>query len=106
MSDFVAELDQQIRDRKKMTSPLYQTSHAGKATGRLLETLVVQRWPIKSFWTRNILGIASQVPDYKLRVLLLENIYEEETGRLSGSRRHLDTFADFGRAVGVSLADL
>jgi pyrroloquinoline-quinone synthase len=106
MSAFVAELDQMTRDRKKMTSPLYQTILAGKATERLLSTFVIQRWPIKSFWTRNILGIASRIPDYKLRVLLVENIYEEETGALSGSSRHLNTFADFGRAVGVSADQL
>lgn len=106
MSDLVAGLDRQIRERKKMTSPLYQTILAGKATERLLQTFVAQRWPIKSFWTRNILGIASRIEDYRLRALLVENIYEEETGGLSDSRRHLDTFADFGRAVGLDPASL
>jgi pyrroloquinoline-quinone synthase len=106
MSDFVASLDQMIRDRRKMTSPLYQTILAGKATRRLLRTFVVQRWPIKSMWSRNILGIASRIEDYRLRVLLVENIYEEETGALSNSRRHLETFADFGRSVGVTREEL
>jgi pyrroloquinoline-quinone synthase len=106
MSDFVDGLDQLIRDRRKMTSPLYQTILAGKATQRLLATFVVQRWPIKQLWTRNILGIASRVDDYRLRSLLVENIYEEETGALSGSGRHLATFADFGRAVGVTAEQL
>lgn len=106
MSDFVAELDGMIASRKKMTSPLYQTILAGKATRRLLHDFVLHRWPIKSFWTRNILGIASHIEDYRLRVLLVENIYEEETGALSSSRRHLDTFADFGAAVGVSADEL
>ncbi|WP_320064489.1 iron-containing redox enzyme family protein [Micromonospora sp. RTGN7] len=102
MTDFVAELDRMIGERKKMTSELYQTILAGKATERLLQNFVLHRWPIKSFWTRNILGIASRIEDYRLRVLLVENIYEEETGKLSDSGRHLDTFADFGAAVGVS----
>ncbi|HVB41347.1 MAG TPA: iron-containing redox enzyme family protein [Streptosporangiaceae bacterium] len=106
MSTFIAELDQRIKERKKMTSPLYQTILAGKATDRLLATFVIQRWPIKSLWTRNILGIAARVEEYRLRALLVENIYEEETGALSGSHRHLDTFADFGRAVGVSAEQL
>ncbi|MGC4807618.1 TenA family transcriptional regulator [Micromonospora sp. DT233] len=102
MTDFVAELDRMIGERKKMTSELYQTILAGKATDRLLQGFVQHRWPIKSFWTRNILGIASRIEDYRLRVLLVENIYEEETGKLSNSGRHLDTFAAFGAAVGVS----
>jgi pyrroloquinoline-quinone synthase len=106
MPDFVAELDEMIRGRRKMTSPLYQTILAGRASQRLLQNFVLHRWPIKSFWTRNILGIASQVEDYRLRAPLVENVYEEETGALSGSRRHLDTFADFGVAVGLARADL
>lgn len=106
MNEFVVELDEMIRERRKMTSPLYQLILAGKATERLLQTFVVQRWPIKNLWTRNILGIASRIPDYRLRALLVENVYEEETGALSGSRRHLETFVDFGRSVGVDQATL
>ncbi|HVK75943.1 MAG TPA: iron-containing redox enzyme family protein [Kofleriaceae bacterium] len=101
-SAFIQSLDQRIGARKKMTSPLYQIIMSGRATQRLLAGMVEQRWPIKSFWTRNILGIASRVPDYGLRCSLVENIYEEETGALSQSRRHLETFADFGACVGVA----
>ncbi len=103
---FIQSLDQRIGARKKMTSPLYQIVMSGRATQRLLAGMVEQRWPIKSFWTRNILGIAARVPDYGLRCKLIENIYEEETGALSKSRRHLETFADFGAAVGVDRAAL
>lgn len=105
-NDFVGELDAMIRARRKMTSPLYQTILAGKATEALLRHFALHRWPIKSMWTRNILGIASKVEDYRLRALLVENVYEEETGKLSGSTRHLDTFADFAAAVGVTRAEL
>jgi pyrroloquinoline-quinone synthase len=101
MTSFVDGLDSMIRERRKMTSPLYQTILAGKASQRLLAEFVRHRWPIKSMWTRNILGIASRIEDYRLRSLLVENVYEEETGALSGSKRHLETFADFGVSVGV-----
>ena len=89
-----------------MTSPLYQLIMGGRATQRLLAGMVEQRWPIKNFWTRNILGIASRIPDYGLRRSLVENIYEEETGAISHSRRHLETFAEFGACVGVARAAL
>lgn len=102
MTDVVTQLQTMIDERRKMTSPLYQTVLAGKATQRLLQSFVLHRWPIKSFWTRNILGICSQVEDYDLRVSLVENVYEEETGALSNSRRHLETFADVGVAVGLA----
>jgi pyrroloquinoline-quinone synthase len=89
-----------------MTSPLYQTILSGKATQELLRNFVIHRWPIKARWTRHLLGIAARVEDYALRAPLVENIYEEETGALSNSRRHLETFADFGRAVGVDRREL
>jgi pyrroloquinoline-quinone synthase len=102
VTDFIATLDRMIHERRKMTSPLYQTIMSGNATQRLLQNFFVHRYPIKAFWTRNILGIASRVPDYTLRVDLVENIYEEETGNLSHSKRHLQSFADFGYAVGAT----
>jgi pyrroloquinoline-quinone synthase len=104
--DFLAELDAVIVARKKMTSPLYQRILAGDASLDLLRTFVVQRYPIKAHWTRNILGIASRIDDYDLRCELVENIYEEETGALTNSRRHLETFVDFGLALGLSREEI
>jgi pyrroloquinoline-quinone synthase len=103
---FVAELEEMIRARRKTTSPLYQTILAGKATERLLHTFVEQRWPIKSWWTRNLTGIASRIDDLPIRRSLIENAYEEEFGALSHSKRHVETFEDVGRAVGVDPATL
>jgi pyrroloquinoline-quinone synthase len=100
-SKFVAELESMINERKKMTSPLYQTILEGKATQRLLQTFVIQRWPVKSWWTRNVTGVASQTDYLPIRRALIENAYEEETGALTESKRHVTTFEDVGRAVGV-----
>lgn len=108
MSDsaFVDELEAIIAERKKMTSPLYQTILEGKATQRLLQTFVIQRWPIKSWWTRNLMGVGMRADDLDLRRSFVENAYEEETGGLTNSKRHVETFEDFGRAVGVDPATL
>ncbi len=103
---FVAELEEMIRARRKTTSQLYQTILSGKATQRLLKVFVEQRWPIKSWWTRNLTGVASRVDDVAIRRSLIENAYEEETGALSHSKRHVETFEDFGRSVGVDPASL
>lgn len=102
MSDFVQELDRRIAERRKMTSRLYQTILAGKATRRLLQQFVVHRYPIKERWTRHLLAIASHVDDYELRCALVENAYEEETGAISGSERHLETFVRFGLSLGLT----
>lgn len=102
MSDLTQSLRAKINARKKMTSKLYQTVLAGEASKRLLQNFVINRFPIKNHWTRNILGIASRIPDHGLRVELVENVFEEETGHFSHSKRHLETFVDFGKCLGVS----
>lgn len=106
MSDFVAELDEMIQERRKMTSPLYQTIMAGKATERLLQNFVIHRWPIKNYWTRHVLAVGARIDDHALRRVFVENAYEEETGALSNSKRHVETFADFGEALGVTREQL
>ncbi|MCM2544961.1 TenA family transcriptional regulator [Burkholderia glumae] len=106
MSEFVQSLRDKINSRKKMTSRLYQTVLAGKASKHLLQNFVIHRFPIKNHWTRNILGIASRIPDHQLRVELVENVFEEETGHFSHSKRHLETFVDFGKALGVTQRDI
>jgi pyrroloquinoline-quinone synthase len=106
MSAFVESLRDKINSRKKMTSFLYQTVLSGKASKRLLQSFVVHRFPIKNHWTRNILGIASRIPDYQLRTELVENVFEEETGHFSQSKRHLQTFVDFGQCLGASQEDI
>ena len=101
-ASFIAELDAMIAARKKMTSRLYQTILAGRAPLRLLQNFVIHRYPIKNLWTRNILGIASRIDDYQLRRELIDNIYEEETGGVTRSRRHLDSFVDVGLCLGLT----
>jgi pyrroloquinoline-quinone synthase len=105
-TQFTDELKAMIRARKKMTSRLYRVILAGDATERLLQQFIVNRYPIKNLWTRNILGIAARVDDYKLRCELVENIYEEETGRLTGSKRHLQSFVDVGLALLLTEAQI
>ncbi|MGE5386309.1 MAG: TenA family transcriptional regulator [Betaproteobacteria bacterium] len=102
MDDFLATAEETIVSRKKMTNPLYQIILAGDASLELLRNMVIHRFPIKNFWTRNILGIASRIDDYRLRRSLVENIYEEETGKLTDSDRHLNTFLAFGKCLGLT----
>lgn len=104
--NFVGELEEMIRARRKTTSPLYQTILEGKATQRLLQVFMEQRWPVKNWWTRNLTGVACRVDDLAIRRTLIENAYEEEFGALSHSKRHVETFEDFGRAVGADPAKL
>ena len=102
MQDFIESLQARINNRRKASSRLYQIILAGEASLHLLQNFALHRIPIKSFWTRNILGIAARVPDYGLRTALVANIYEEETGALTKTARHLETFFQFGRVLGLA----
>jgi pyrroloquinoline-quinone synthase len=104
--EFIAAVDGKIASRKKMTSKLYQLVMSGDASHRLLRNFVIHRYPIKNIWTRNVMGIAMRTDDLPLRRKLVENIYEEETGAITGSGRHVDTFIRFGEALGVTRDEL
>ncbi len=103
---FIAEIDRRIESRKKITSKLYQVVMAGDASHRLMQNFVIHRYPIKSLWTRNVMGIAMRTDNLALRRKLVENVYEEETGALTNSERHVETFIRFGEALGVTREQL
>jgi len=51
-------------------------------------------------------ALHSRCPDLGERVKLAESLYEEVTGRRSGSKPHPELFLDFAAGVGVSRADM
>lgn len=53
---------------------------------------------------RAVSALHSRCPDLGERVKLAESVYEEETGRLSGSKAHPELFLDFAAGVGVPRA--
>jgi len=55
---------------------------------------------------RAVSALHSRCPDLGERVRLAESVYEEETGRLSGSKAHPELFLDFAAAVGVPRAEM
>jgi pyrroloquinoline-quinone synthase len=102
MDAFIEKLNDMIKERRKMTSRLYQLIMEGGATKRLLQNFVIHRYPIKKVYVRNVMGVAARIEEHDLRRKFVENIYEEETGGITDSDYHLNVFLNFGRAVGVS----
>ncbi len=103
---FVEKLKNIVEENKKITHPLYQIIMKGEATSELLKNFVLHRYHIKSFWTRNISAIHSKTPDVETRKELAENIYEEETGKLTGTMRHLELFFKIGEQFGLTWEDI
>src|SRR5438445_398149 len=50
---------------------------------------------------RAVSALHSRCPDLGERVKLAESVYEEETGRLSGSKAHPELFLDFATGLGL-----
>ena len=50
---------------------------------------------------RAVSALHSRCPDIEERVKLAESVYEEETGRLSGSKPHPELFLDFATSLGL-----
>ncbi|WP_078394549.1 TenA family transcriptional regulator [Shouchella patagoniensis] len=104
--NYITEIKDLVEENKKITHPLYQKIMSGKADKELLKNFVLHRYHIKSFWTRNISAIHSKTPDVESRIALAENIFEEETGQLTNSKRHLDLFFNFGEQFGLTKEEL
>lgn len=102
MNEFIEKLNEMIKERRKITSRLYQVIMNGEATQRLLQNFVIHRYPIKKVYVRNVMGIGARIEEHDLRRRFVENIYEEETGGLTGTDYHLNVFLAFGESVGVS----
>lgn len=55
---------------------------------------------------RAVSALHSRCPDLEERRKLAESVYEEETGRLSGSKAHPELFLDFAAGVGLERAEV
>jgi pyrroloquinoline quinone (PQQ) biosynthesis protein C len=89
-------------DLSMMNHPFVRAVADGTATrDQLIEfgvgmyrlVLDAQRWTAAGY---------SQVDDQSVRARMLNSMYEEETGLLSGTASHADLVADFVAALGVS----
>jgi pyrroloquinoline quinone (PQQ) biosynthesis protein C len=106
VTTFVASLKQELRDRQLS---LLDADFLAAVEAGSIDRDAIARWA-QTFYaaTRNgriSLGAfyASSPDDPELRRELAANIYEEETGNLSGvGRCHMDVFMDFLAAFGAS----
>lgn len=108
-SDFIEDLLTELRE-KRLT--IMDGTFIGRVRYALVTKEEVQRWALRYYalTKHGRLTIASfyanSPDDPVLRSELAENIYEEETGRLSGVNRcHMDVFLDFLGGLGVSVEE-
>jgi pyrroloquinoline quinone (PQQ) biosynthesis protein C len=106
---FMHDIETELRDRGLS---ILDCGFLGALEAEVLNVDQIRRWALSYYGcTKNghlaIANFLAYSPeDQGLRSELAENLYEEETGILSGvGRCHMDVFLDFLKALGVSRAE-
>ena len=104
---FVRDLFATVRERRSFgRHPLWLKIGAGELARADLQTFAAQFFLQVREFPRALSALHSRCMDYTERLKLAESLYEEETGRISGSAPHPELFMRLGTALGMSSADL
>ncbi len=90
-----------IDDHTSVTHPLVAELVKPEANWDLLQALTLQGYQLTKNFLTYIEHLFFHCPLPKHKKALLVNMYEEETGRLSGTKNHVRLMEDFVRAIRV-----
>jgi pyrroloquinoline-quinone synthase len=101
-SDFGESLMREIRAGRSFGGhPLWWRISGGDVSPAGLRIFAKQFFLQVLEFPRAVSALHSRCPDPAERMKLAESVYEEETGRLSGTKPHPELLLDFCAAVGV-----
>jgi pyrroloquinoline-quinone synthase len=104
---FGEALMREVRERRSFGGhPLWLKIAEGRLPRPALRDFAKQFFLQVVEFPRAVSALHSRCPDLTERVKLAESVYEEETGRLSGSKAHPELFLDFAAGVGVARAEM
>lgn len=107
VKSFGEALLREVRERRSFGGhPLWFKIAEGRLSRRALGEFAKQFFLQVVEFPKAVSALHSRCDDLGERVKLAESIYEEETGRLSGSKAHPELFLDFAAAVGVPRAEM
>jgi pyrroloquinoline-quinone synthase len=106
--DFIKELVSRIEARRTFGShPLWLEIADGKLSAEQMKLFAIQFFLQVREFPRAVSAMHANCPFPEERMELAENVYEEETGRISGCNQpHPELFIRFGEALGLSRADM
>jgi pyrroloquinoline-quinone synthase len=106
-SAFGESLLQEVRARRSFGShPLWLKIAAGQLSVPQLRGFASQFFLQVVEFPRAVSALHSRCPDRAERMKLAASVYEEETGRLSGTKPHLELFLDFCAGLGLAREDV
>jgi pyrroloquinoline-quinone synthase len=82
--------------------PIFRELMKGEPNWPLLRMMTLQGYQLTKNFLTYIEHLFFYCPLPKHKRLLLHNLYEEETGRLSKTKNHVELMQNFIRAIGVS----
>lgn len=100
---FGESLMQEVRAGRSFGGhPLWFKIQEGRLSRGQLQGFAKQFFLQVLEFPRAVSALHSRCPDLQERVKLAESVYEEETGKLSGSKPHPELFLDFATSLGSS----
>jgi hypothetical protein len=99
---FSIELRQTLEAELTLGHPVFKELFAEQRNWTLLKMITLEGYQITKYFLEYIenLFFHCPIPEHKRR--LLYNLFEEETGRFSKTKNHVELMRDFIRAQGIS----
>ena len=101
-TEFRDKLYAVLEENTSVAHPLVAELVQPRANWELLRALTLQGYQLTKNFLAYIEHLYFYCPLPKHKKALLVNLYEEETGRLSGTKNHVRLMEDFVRAIGIS----
>jgi len=104
---FVKDLFAMVKERRSFgRHPLWRGIGEGKVARDGMKTFAAQFFLQVREFPRAVSALHSRCYDAAERLKLAESLYEEETGKISGSAPHPELFIRFGTGLGMKREDL
>jgi len=99
---FAIKLRQTLEEQLTLDHPIFKELFTAEKNWPLLKMITLEGYQITKYFLEYIenLFFRCPLPDHKRR--LLYNLFEEETGRISKTKNHVQLMEDFIRAQGIS----
>ncbi|HKM99897.1 MAG TPA: iron-containing redox enzyme family protein [Candidatus Binataceae bacterium] len=104
---FVRDLFAMVKERRSFgRHPLWGKISEGKVSREGMKTFAAQFFLQVREFPRAVSALHSRCYDAEERLKLAESLYEEETGKISGSAPHPELFIRFGTGLGMERGEL
>lgn len=103
--DLKERVHQLFKENPIEQHPFIQTIQHNKLTESQVKQVALQIYHVVHHFPRFLSAILTQIPDYRLRIPLVENLFEEH-GKMNPQYVHLETYKQFLTGIGISQTEI